>query len=189
MGKSKTDKFNRYGDCYNSLISYLPKEVALPDIRELTTGISIMNEYFSENEMQIIKQYCTEGKTLESIGEGFNISRERVRQKKDGILRKLPWVLLYQSVKNYREDLEKNRMSYGVEKMVKLEYGFAKKAVNIPIEALCLSSKTYNLLKKANVKKLGDMVTEDYHAIFCPKMGHCSRMELRHSMLNYGFAI
>ncbi len=132
----------------------------------------------TDREEKIIRLYYIDGKTFEEIGKYFGITRERIRQIHAKAITKLKlfkkyfyvgkWCLMEELAKEeYQKYLEtqKSFRTYESAKQYILQY---ESGVFLPIreqkiENLDLSMRTYNCLKRAGIRTIGDLLNFSYY--------------------------
>jgi len=154
-------------------ISYLDAKLDIPyDLNE--TIPEIISEHLTERERLIINEIYYNRKTLEETGKSLRITRERVRQierKSIRILMKYrQYCILGKEIAEY-DRKAKIKVSEIARKKYKSEIDerFSRIKANntdrdlseivaTPIESLELSMHLYYVLKRANIKTVGDIL-------------------------------
>lgn len=132
----------------------------------------------TDREEKIIRLYYIDGKTFEEIGREFGTTRERIRQIQEKAITKLKlfkkyfyggkWCLMEELAKEeYQKYLEtqKSFRTYESAKQYILQY---ESGVFLPIkeqkiENLDLSMRSYNALKRAGIRTIGDLLNFSYY--------------------------
>ena len=132
----------------------------------------------TDREEKIIRLYYIDGKTFEEIGKYFGTTRERIKQIHDKAIKKLKlfkkyfyggkWCLMEELAKEeYQKYLEtqKSFRTYESAKQYILQY---ENGVFLPIkeqkiENLDLTMRSYNCLKRAGIRTIGDLLNFSYY--------------------------
>ena len=132
----------------------------------------------TDREEKIIRLYYIDGKTFEEIGKYFGITRERIKQINEKAIKKLKlfkkyfyggkWCLMEELAKEeYQKYLEtqKSFRKYESAKQYILQYesGMFLPIREQKIENLDLSMRSYNCLKRAGIKTIGDLLNFSYY--------------------------
>ena len=146
----------------------------------------------TDKEEKVIRLYYIDGKTLEEIGKEFGFTRERIRQINEKAIKKLKlfkkyfyggkWCLMEELAKEeYQKYLEtqKSYWKYESAKQYILQY---ESGVFLPIreqkiENLDLSMRSYNCLKRAGIRTIGDLLNFTYNDLF--KIRNLGRKSLK----------
>lgn len=135
----------------------------------------------TDREEKIIRLYYIDGKTFEEIGKEYGTTRERIRQIHAKAIKKLKlfkkyfyggkWCLMEELAKEeYQKYLEtqKSYWKYESAKQYILQY---ESGIFLPIreqkiENLDLSMRSYNCLKRAGIRTIGDLLNLTYNDLF-----------------------
>ena len=132
----------------------------------------------TDREEKIIRLYYIDGKTFEEIGKEFGTTRERIRQIQTKAIEKLKlfkkyfyvgkWCLMEDLAKEeYQKYLEtqKSYWKYESAKQYILQYesGTFLPLKEQKIDNLDLSMRSYNCLKRAGIRTIGDLLNFTYY--------------------------
>ena len=132
----------------------------------------------TDREEKIIRLYYIDGKTFEEIGKEFGTTRERIKQIHAKAIEKLKlfkkyfyvgkWCSMEELAKEeYQKYLEtqKSFRTYESAKQYILQYesGTFLPLKEQKIENLDLSMRTYNCLKRAGIRTIGDLLNFSYY--------------------------
>lgn len=146
----------------------------------------------TDREEKIIRLYYIDGKTFEEIGKEFNVTRERIRQIENKAIKKLKmfkkyfyggkWCLMEELAKEeYQKYLEtqKSHWKYESAKQYIFQYenGFVLPIKEQKIENLELSVRSYNCLRRAGIRTIGDLLNFTYDDLF--KIRHLGRKSMK----------
>lgn len=151
----------------------------------------------TDREEKVIFGIYKENKTLLETGKMFGVTRERVRQIQWKALRKLKYRRNYFEVGEYayKEELaKKDYLSYLEEKRKEWDYESAKayieayeqqlseeqrKALERDLEDLDLSTRSYNCLRRANIRTIKELISKTEDELFkIRNMGRKSAKEI-----------
>lgn len=148
----------------------------------------------TDREEKIIRLYYIDGKTFEEIGKEFGVTRERIRQIQTKAIKKLKlfakyfyggkWCLMEDLAKEeYQKYLEtqKSYWKYESAKQYILQYesGIFLPIKEQKIDNLDLSMRSYNCLKRAGIRTIGDLLELNYNDLFkIRNMGRKSMKEV-----------
>ena len=138
---------------------------------ELATDFDGTLEYvlhtLTDREYQIIKMRFVEGLTYEKCGRSYGVTRERIRQLEVRALRKLKHpsrsAMIKYGIQRYIDN-KLARITENYEARLSENYE-ARLSENkpsdleiIPIESMDLSVRSYNCLKRACIRTIGDLI-------------------------------
>jgi DNA-binding CsgD family transcriptional regulator len=164
-----------------------------------------------EREQEVLRMRFDERLTLEQCGKRLDITRERIRQVEAKAIRKLrhpsrvrefssvPMTALAEKQADYdRLAIEYDRLAKAFELVTGKEasrntvetMAKAVDAYNIPVDALGLSVRTYNALRRAGKDTLGD-IAEMTESQLCKvrNLGAKSRKEVVDVLASYGLTL
>lgn len=151
----------------------------------------------TQREQDIVKQRA-DGKTLEEIAAQYGVTRQRISQIEAKALFKLMYVSKSRLITETIKELEIERDSYIREYKEKLKFLMPNtelppvppSALDLTIEFLDLSVRSYNILKHANINKVSDLVSLDYNSVLNLKhMGRKSMEEIVYKLKDYGLTL
>ena len=132
-------------------------------------------------EEKIIRLYYIDGKTFEEIGKEFGTTRERIRQIEAKAIKKLKlfrnyfymgkWCVMEELAKEeYKKNLETQKSYWKYESAKQYIFQY-ESGVSLPIreqkiENLDLSMRSYNCLKRAGIRTIGDLLNFTYNDLF-----------------------
>ena len=159
----------------------------------------------TDREEKIIRLYYIDGKTFEEIGKYFGVTRERIKQINEKAITKLKlfkkyfyggkWCLMEELAKEeYQKYLEtqKSFRIYESAKQYILQY---ESGVFLPIkeqkiENLDLTMRTYNCLKRAGIRTIGDLLNFSYYDLIkIRNLGRKSMKEILDTIHDLGLKL
>lgn len=159
----------------------------------------------TDREEKVIRLYYIDGKTFEKIGREFGTTRERIRQIQEKAIKKLKlfkkyfyggkWCLMEDLAKEeYQKYLEtqKSYWKYESAKQYILQY---ESGVFLPIreqkiENLDLTMRTYNCLKRAGIRTIGDLLNFSYYDLIkIRNLGRKSMKEILDTIHDLGLVL
>lgn len=145
-------------------------------------GMMAALDTLTDREQHVLRRRYQDGATLEQIGKDYSVTRERIRQVEAKALRKLRhparrelyepvtreeyhalrqdyWELMSRYERVKEEALEEvMRNMYDAEgQLTEIKREVAAQKMAMPIEELELSVRSYNCLKRAGVRTVGDL--------------------------------
>ena len=186
-------------------------EEQLPD--DFSQTLAYVLAGLTEREQAIIEMRFKRGFTYEQAGREFNVTRERIRQIETKALRKLRCpsrlYLIKRGVRRWvadaREEGRRETISEelrqaidGVLKIadaLKIDLNAAAKIetenlADIPIEDLCLSVRSYNVLYRAGYKTLSDVCKLSFNELLkLRNIGRKSAMEILEALEERGLEL
>ena len=158
----------------------------------------------NDKEIFVIRQRYQEMKTLEEIGEYFDVTRERIRQVIHKTLRKIKHRHLYFELGEYRNKEEKAKQDY--EKFLQEQYDkwtyesaleyiknyellghhTQNNVCDLPIEDLDLSVRSYNCLKRAYITNIQQILENKYKLKRVRNLGKKSLREIKKKLEEFG---
>ena len=166
----------------------------------------------SDRDIKTLK-YRMNGATLEETGKHFGVTRERIRQYEMRIIKKIcsnqalcVYIFLGADTARKQISLKAQAAKKGTEfevKMKELEEcikaaqalidkfqyklpDISKEAETISLENLNFTVRTYNILRRSNIRTLSDLLKLSSHDIFCMRnMGRKSAREIREKVKEY----
>lgn len=164
-----------------------------------------------EREQEVLRMRFDERLTLEQCGKRLDITRERIRQVEAKAIRKLrhpsrvrefssvPMTALAEKQADYdRLAIEYDRLAKAFELVAGKEasrdtvetMAKAVDAYNIPVDALGLSVRTYNALRRVGKDTLGDIAEMTESQLYKVRnLGAKSRKEVRDVLESYGLTL
>ena len=146
----------------------------------------------TDREEKIIRLYYIDGKTFEEIGKYFGTTRERIRQIQTKAIKKLKlfkkyfyggkWCLMEELAKEeYQKYLETQKPYWKYESAKQYIFQY-ESGVFLPIreqkiDNLDLSVRSYNCLKRAGIRTIGDLLNFTYNDLF--KIRNLGRKSLK----------
>lgn len=159
----------------------------------------------TDREEKVIRLYYIDGKTFEKIGKEFGVTRERIKQINAKAIEKLKlfkkyfyggkWCLMEDLAKEeYQKYLEtqKSFRTYESAKQYILQY---ESGVFLPIreqkiENLDLSMRSYNCLRRAGIRTIGDLLNFTYYDLIkIRNLGRKSMKEILDTIHDLGLAL
>ena len=174
---------------------------------DVLAGIQYAISTLNEREQRVITRRYKDRKNLREIGEEIGVKQERSRQIETAALRKLRYPrnmrFITMGVDGYIKDRCKveyergyqvgynegyqqgvNEASNGVSKA-----GISVTIVSLPIEALDLSVRSFNALRRAGYETIGELLNVDEKGIIHIKnLGTKQRQEVAVSLYRYGLS-
>lgn len=174
---------------------------------DVLAGIQYAISTLNEREQLVITRRYKDRKNLREIGEEIGVKQERSRQIETAALRKLRYPrnmrFITMGVDGYIKDRCKveyecgyqvgynegyqqgvNEASNGVSKA-----GISVTIVSLPIEALDLSVRSFNALRRAGYETIGELLNVDEKGIIHIKnLGTKQRQEVAVSLYRYGLS-
>lgn len=174
---------------------------------DILAGIQYAISTLNEREQLVITRRYKDRKNLREIGEEIGVKQERSRQIETAALRKLRYPrnmrFITMGVDGYIKDRCKveyergyqvgynegyqqgvNEASNGVSKA-----GISVTIVSLPIEALDLSVRSFNALRRAGYETIGELLNVDEKGIIHIKnLGTKQRQEVAVSLYRYGLS-
>jgi len=164
-----------------------------------------------EREQEVLRMRFDERLTLEQCGKRLDITRERIRQVEAKAIRKLrhpsrvrefssvPMTALAEKQADYdRLAIEYDRLAKAFELVAGKEasrdtvetMAKAVDAYNIPVDALGLSVRTYNALRRVGKDTLGDIAEMTESQLYKVRnLGAKSRKEVVDVLASYGLTL
>lgn len=159
----------------------------------------------TDKEEKVIRLYYIDGKTFEEIGKEFYVTRERIRQIQEKAIKKLKlfkkyfyggkWCLMEELAKEeYQKYLEtqKSFRTYESAKQYILQYesGAFLPIREQKIENLDLTMRTYNCLKRAGIRTIGDLLNFSYYDLIkIRNLGRKSMKEILDKIHDLGLVL
>ena len=159
----------------------------------------------TDREEKIIRLYYIDGKTFEEIGKYFGTTRERIRQIHSKAIEKLKlfkkyfyggkWCSMEELAKEeYKKFLEtqKSFRTYESAKQYILQY---ESGVFLPIreqkiENLDLTMRSYNCLKRAGIRTIGELLNFSYYDLIkIRNLGRKSMKEILDTIHDLGLKL
>ena len=174
---------------------------------DILAGIQYAISTLNEREQLVITRRYKDRKNLREIGEEIGVKQERSRQIETAALRKLRYPrnmrFITMGVDGYIKDrckveyergyqvgynegyqLGVNEASNGVSKA-----GISVTLVSLPIEALDLSVRSFNALRRAGYETIGELLNVDEKGIIQIKnLGTKQRQEVAVSLYRFGLS-
>lgn len=168
-------------------------------------NIKYLLETLSEREQLVLTKRMIEGFTLEATALQMGVSKERIRQIENKAIRRIriPARIQYLT-RGYeyiqmREDvakltteleLEKARLVYLLANPERIEITKEEIKNNITLETLDLSVRTYNCLRRAGIKTIGETIIKSVDELRrIRNMGGKSIRELKEKLHEFGFIL
>lgn len=174
---------------------------------DVLAGIEYALSTLNEREQLVLCRRYKEQKTLREIGEEIGVKQERSRQIETAALRKLRsrrnMSFMTKGVDGYIKERCKIEYERGYQVGYSAGYqqgvdeapqgiskaGMSVTIVSLPIEALDLSVRSYNALRKAGYVTIGDLLKVDEKEIIHIKnLGTKQRQEVAVSLYRYGIS-
>ena len=174
---------------------------------DVLAGIEYALSTLNEREQLALCRRYKEQKTLREIGEEIGVKQERSRQIETAALRKLRsrrnMSFMTKGVDGYIKERCKIEYERGYQVGYSAGYqqgvdeapqgiskaGMSVTIVSLPIEALDLSVRSYNALRKAGYVTIGDLLNVDEKGIIHIKnLGTKQRQEVAVSLYRYGIS-
>ena len=174
---------------------------------DVLAGIEYALSTLNEREQLALCRRYKEQKTLREIGEEIGVKQERSRQIETAALRKLRsrrnMSFMTKGVDGYIKERCKIEYERGYQVGYSAGYqqgvdeapqgiskaGMSVTIVSLPIEALDLSVRSYNALRKAGYVTIGDLLKVDEKEIIHIKnLGTKQRQEVAVSLYRYGIS-
>lgn len=147
-----------------NFLHVLDPSIALPLSNEQMLRLEEVIEGLTDRQKEVLSCRAKEQLTLEKTSKKLGITRERIRQVQNIVIRKFS----HRSVINW--------VIYGENETLTEESG---------IDSLGLSVRTYNCLKRKQLRTIGDVVDffKDHTYVDIRNMGEKSYFELREKIL------
>lgn len=178
---------------------------------ELTSDILAGIEYalstLNEREQLVLCRRYKEQKTLREIGEEIGVKQERSRQIETAALRKLRYPRNMRFITKGVDGYIKERCKVEYERGYQVGYnagyqqgvdeasngvskaGISVTIVSLPIEALDLSVRSFNALRRAGYVTIGDLLkVNEKDIIHIKNLGTKQRQEVAVSLYRYGIS-
>lgn len=178
---------------------------------ELTSDILAGIEYalstLNEREQLVLCRRYKEQKTLREIGEEIGVKQERSRQIETAALRKLRYPRNMRFITKGVDGYIKERCKVEYERGYQVGYnagyqqgvdeasngvskaGISVTIVSLPIEALDLSVRSFNALRRAGYVTVGDLLkVNEKEIIHIKNLGIKQRQEVAVSLYRYGIS-
>lgn len=178
---------------------------------ELTSDILAGIEYalstLNEREQLVLCRRYKEQKTLREIGEEIGVKQERSRQIETAALRKLRYPRNMRFITKGVDGYIKERCKVEYERGYQVGYnvgyqqgvdeasngvskaGISVTIVSLPIEALDLSVRSFNALRRAGYVTVGDLLkVNEKEIIHIKNLGTKQRQEVAVSLYRYGIS-
>ena len=178
---------------------------------ELTSDILAGIEYalstLNEREQLVLCRRYKEQKTLREIGEEIGVKQERSRQIETAALRKLRYPRNMRFITKGVDGYIKERCKVEYERGYQVGYnagyqqgvdeasngvskaGISVTIVSLPIEALDLSVRSFNALRRAGYVTIGDLLkVNEKEIIHIKNLGTKQRQEVAVSLYRYGIS-
>lgn len=178
---------------------------------ELTTdvlaGIQYALSTLNEREQLVLCRRYKEQKTLREIGEEIGVKQERSRQIETAALRKLRYPRNMRFITKGVDGYIKERCKVEYERGYQVGYnagyqqgvdeasngvnkaGISVTIVSLPIEALDLSVRSFNALRRAGYVTIGDLLkVNEKDIIHIKNLGIKQRQEVAVSLYRYGIS-
>lgn len=178
---------------------------------ELTTdvlaGIQYALSTLNERERLVLCRRYKEQKTLREIGEEIGVKQERSRQIETAALRKLRYPRNMRFITKGVDGYIKERCKVEYERGYQVGYnagyqqgvdeasngvskaGISVTIVSLPIEALDLSVRSFNALRRAGYVTIGDLLkVNEKDIIHIKNLGTKQRQEVAVSLYRYGIS-
>lgn len=178
---------------YNMLIdAYYKPEIAC---RAYLPAIEPVLETLPDKEGEILLSRYKHGTELRRLGETLHVSSERVRQiQKDGLARlRHPTVSSHILTVGPDEVAALNRRVRELSRAIgeaAPEPDMSDLTADSPIEALNLSARSYNGLRRLRIRMLGDLTATTVQDLMTSRgLGSQSIREIRDAVAPYGIVI
>lgn len=178
---------------------------------ELTSDVLAGIEYalstLNEREQLVLCRRYKEQKTLREIGEEIGVKQERSRQIETAALRKLRYPRNMRFITKGVDGYIKERCKVEYERGYQVGYnagyqqgvdeasngvskaGISVTIVSLPIEALDLSVRSFNALRRAGYVTIGDLLkVNEKDIIHIKNLGTKQRQEVAVSLYRYGIS-
>ena len=178
---------------------------------ELTSDVLAGIEYalstLNEREQLVLCRRYKEQKTLREIGEEIGVKQERSRQIETAALRKLRYPRNMRFITKGVDGYIKERCKVEYERGYQVGYnagyqqgvdeasngvskaGISVTIVSLPIEALDLSVRSFNALRRAGYVTIGDLLkVNEKDIIHIKNLGIKQRQEVAVSLYRYGIS-
>ena len=174
---------------------------------DVLAGIEYALSTLNEREQLVIHRRYKERKTLREIGEEIGVKQERSRQIETAALRKLRsrrnMSFMTKGVDGYIKERCKIEYERGYQVGYNEGYqqgvdeaprgiskaGMSVTIVSLPIEALDLSVRSFNALRRAGYVTIGDLLpVTDKQIIHIKNLGVKQRQEVAVSLYHYGIS-
>ncbi len=174
---------------------------------DVLAGIQYALSTLNEREQLVLCRRYKDGKKLREIGEEIGVKQERSRQIETAALRKLRYPRNMFFMTKGVDEYIKKRCKVEYERGYQVGYnagyqqgvdeasngvskaGISVTIVSLPIEALDLSVRSFNALRRAGYVTIGDLLNVDEKGIIHIKnLGSKQRQEVAVSLYRYGIS-
>ena len=174
---------------------------------DVLAGIQYALSTLNEREQLVLCRRYKDGKKLREIGEEIGVKQERSRQIETAALRKLRYPRNMFFMTKGVDEYIKKRCKVEYERGYQVGYnagyqqgvdeasngvskaGISVTIVSLPIEALDLSVRSFNALRRAGYVTIGDLLNVDEKGIIHIKnLGTKQRQEVAVSLYRYGIS-
>ncbi len=174
---------------------------------DVLAGIQYALSTLNEREQLVLCRRYKEQKTLREIGEEIGVKQERSRQIETAALRKLRYPRNMRFITKGVDGYIKERCKVEYERGYQVGYnagyqqgvdeasngvskaGISVTIVSLPIEALDLSVRSFNALRRAGYVTIGDLLkVNEKDIIHIKNLGIKQRQEVAVSLYRYGIS-
>ena len=174
---------------------------------DVLAGIQYALSTLNEREQLVLCRRYKDGKKLREIGEEIGVKQERSRQIETAALRKLRYPRNMFFMTKGVDEYIKKRCKVEYERGYQVGYnagyqqgvdeasngvskaGISVTIVSLPIEALDMSVRSFNALRRAGYVTIGDLLNVDEKGIIHIKnLGSKQRQEVAVSLYRYGIS-
>lgn len=174
---------------------------------DVLAGIQYALSTLNEREQLVLCRRYKEQKTLREIGEEIGVKQERSRQIETAALRKLRYPRNMRFITKGVDGYIKERCKVEYERGYQVGYnagyqqgvdeasngvskaGISVTIVSLPIEALDLSVRSFNALRRAGYVTIGDLLkVNEKEIIHIKNLGTKQRQEVAVSLYRYGIS-
>lgn len=174
---------------------------------DVLAGIQYALSTLNEREQLVLCRRYKEQKTLREIGEEIGVKQERSRQIETAALRKLRYPRNMHFITKGVDGYIKERCKVEYERGYQVGYnagyqqgvdeasngvskaGISVTIVSLPIEALDLSVRSFNALRRAGYVTIGDLLkVNEKDIIHIKNLGIKQRQEVAVSLYRYGIS-